>query len=665
MSLPNYKQIAPNPHLMTAGHPVTFNILKAYEYSKTERLRPSGSGSGDRRDQSPFIHSSHGNPAFVPQKAGKPSAVIESRYPKPPKAPEKPLMPYMRYSKKQWETVKNNNADLKLWEVGKKIGTLWKDLPDEEKQVYIDEYEIEKIEYEKALKTYHNSPAYLTYMQAKSKKSDVPDIHDPPRSSSKSQQDRRVDIQPAEDEEDLDDGLSFKQVAYSRYMRNHRLINEIFSDAVVPDVRSVVTTQRMHVLKRQVQSLAMHQMKLQAELQQIEEKFDAKKQKFNESSDVFQDELKKHCKPAVDDETFQKMVEKQYEALKRERLRVMDDQSKPQTQQQQQNQQPQAVQHKPAEDVPVAANAAQPASNAEPAPSAESQSTSEPMDIEPQMKQQPMEIEETKTTELETMTQSTAVNHMPESQAPIPINTPKEPEIPAVPIEPQQSVPAPQPQAPIPIVSQASEPPSGPQPADIPTSQHHIMQPAVQPSQAPSTPAAQVPPAAPPTGPMHPQEPPIPAPNVTVNPSMGMPHGMQHGYGYPMQGHPPRPYYGHMPYQQGYPNYPYGHHMPPYQQNYHHPPYAGEQGHPVYPPQGPPMHPMQPAQHQPPTSGAPPGIPPNSAGPTGPPMSGPPTSAAPPSAGPAPEQDEKSDEKKKKRKKKEVPETVDDGECEK
>uniref|UniRef100_A0A2I2YIR6 HMG box domain-containing protein n=1 Tax=Gorilla gorilla gorilla TaxID=9595 RepID=A0A2I2YIR6_GORGO len=222
--------------------------------------------------------------------------------PKPPKPSDKLLMPYMRYSQKVWDKVKASNPDLKLWEI---------DLTNEEKQEYLNEYKAEKIEYYEYMKSYHNSPVYLAYINAKSCAEAALEKESRQRQSCIEKGKPYMSIQRDEDPDDCDDG----HTATACFQRNHSLINEILSDSVVPDIQSVVTTARM-----QVQSLMVHQQKLEAELLQAEERYQ-KTRKFLESTDSFKVDTEKIAAEIA-------QVEEQAHKRQEEREREVADQAK-------------------------------------------------------------------------------------------------------------------------------------------------------------------------------------------------------------------------------------------------------------------------------------------------------------------------------------------------
>ncbi|KAL1227800.1 SWI/SNF-related matrix-associated actin-dependent regulator of chromatin subfamily E member [Trichinella spiralis] len=249
------------------------------------------------------------HPNFRPTRIGTFSSFNEGASGKGPKPPEKPIMPYMRYSRRMWDKVRATNPDYKFWDIGKIIGRKWRELPDGEKQIYFDEYELEKQEYEKQMKAYHNSAAFQNYLTQKNK-----ERNEAWRST---QVESSVYVQPIDEESDEIDSNYPRYFSAERYARNQRLLGEIFSAVAVPSANSIVTSERLHTLRSQVSSLTHHLESLRQELKLLQENHKRKKENWESGSELFSKKLKllDEQRPGFSEEKYAELVKNQKEYL--------------------------------------------------------------------------------------------------------------------------------------------------------------------------------------------------------------------------------------------------------------------------------------------------------------------------------------------------------------
>ena len=86
--------------------------------------------------------------------AKSPKKVKKAKKVKDPNAPKRNLSAYFFFMNDQRPKVVKSNPDLKVTEVGKKLGELWRAMSDSEKAPYVKKADADKIRYEKAKAAY-------------------------------------------------------------------------------------------------------------------------------------------------------------------------------------------------------------------------------------------------------------------------------------------------------------------------------------------------------------------------------------------------------------------------------------------------------------------------------------------------------------------------------
>ncbi|XP_065051895.1 high mobility group protein 20A-like [Rhopilema esculentum] len=93
-------------------------------------------------------------------------------------APRAPLTGYVRFLNDHRDKVRSENPDLPFHEITKILGQQWSNLPQEQKQQYLDEAEKDKERYMGELEDYQQSERYKDFMQRKRKEAVEMNISD-------------------------------------------------------------------------------------------------------------------------------------------------------------------------------------------------------------------------------------------------------------------------------------------------------------------------------------------------------------------------------------------------------------------------------------------------------------------------------------------------------
>lgn len=107
-------------------------------------------------------------------------------------------------------------------------------------------------------------------------------------------EENKITVQPVENGSygDVEDGDNYfsKQLAAARFQRNHRLVNVLFSDVVVEQDHTT-ENDKLQSCKKRIQSLTEFQRKIDAEMVEMNEKFQAKKAKIIDDGKKFSEKL--------------------------------------------------------------------------------------------------------------------------------------------------------------------------------------------------------------------------------------------------------------------------------------------------------------------------------------------------------------------------------------